>query len=944
METLISQLHPWVRRFPFSTIVRWVFTIGVLFRFLATYSTYSSAQQQQWIVAIGLFLSYGILITVLSFRIDPKLISYSTINSIIIVDTLFSSVFIILSGLPESDLYLIYILPILLAVELAPSHLRGKILFAVIFVFSIVTLWLSYRFSVSLEEAIVRNWLPRLTLLIIMTSIVYKKEKETWEREAYQNALMAIAQSGAYNSSLVQATDMAKRLLRADGCKVYRELPNENALRLESLSGIPESDELYIGYKLSIGKGAAGVAFHNQNTLIVNNYSEFPERVPELETLFHSILSVPLSIDIQTIGIISVFDTSGTRIFNQADAQKLQAFGQFVSSAVYEKLLIERQQEMLGLLNKASESFNKNLDLAETCQSISAFAYQVASKHIQDQPLFTCVYIHRTSRSYLQLGSAFPHEYEDSLRATYNLLDLNEETPGIIVSTFLSNSIQKASDVKSSKNYLKFSNYTVSELAVPLKSSQGCIGVINFEFPISYHFSEDLIKTLDLFAQHATSAIENAVYSETQKRYYTELSNLHQAVIEMGNAIPEVARQEILAQALILTGGDRATLQRIVPDEDLRTLLADTGFDGIAMDPKLHSKVSGDDLVSELITNAESLPIVIPDVKVDNRWQVHRATEDVLSWVGLPLVYSDHVIGIVTVDMTSKYISENVSVELFDLFARHAASILRNTELLAETEEKVKELEEKTTYLEILTNSLDEYADLTRIGFVYGESIHFASRHLGAAKDDASEIPYLAVPHSVIDLADSIVNEINEYLKVLDEFHRKAVSVPEPTKLSIHETLDRVVDSKRYRLNQSKKSVDVTGYWHTDLEVNAPEKQLKQVFYVIVENAINAMRSGDTLSFTTRPITIHDQPYIEIYINDTGRGIPKHVQERLFEFNNPEERKETRRKGTGMGLPWARSFLRSYRGDITIMATSHKGTQIRVLVPKNFKSLWALTN
>lgn len=936
MQNLIIVATNKMRTLPFSLIIRWVFSIGVSIRFITTIDVYELDRQLYILAATVIFIAYAATIT--RQIVQNSHISVSFYVAIIAADTIFSSLFIILSGLPESDLYLIYILPILIATEATSDSLRLRIIAGIILTFSSITLGLAFQFSISPSEAIIRNWLPRLTLLLIMSSIVFFQKREAQEREAYQAALLSIADNKDYSSRLNSIMSIARRILNADGCKVYMELPNQEALRLEALSGIPPNDKLYVGYILPISKGVAGQAYKINHYVIENNYSEYPERVSELEALFRSIVSVPLRIKGKVVGIISVFDNSGRRSFTREDVGKLQELSQYVAATVYDKILVQQQQEALDLLNLASKEINRNLDLIETAQSVSKYAYQVVAKHIQNPPLFTCLYLHRKTKNYLDLYSAFPLEYEESLRDSYSCLHLDDEIPGIIVRTFQSKSLQKSSDVASEKNYKVFSKETVSELSIPLLSSKGCIGVINIEYSDTYQFSDELIEMMQLFAQHATSAIDNAIYSQNQEDYWKKLTGLHTAVIKMGQTNHHTTLMVILEQLGTLIEYDRATLQRILPKEDIRLLLAHNGFENIAIDPKLHSKLSEDILVNELIN--KKVPIIIPDVGSDTRWTIHDATEDVMSWIGLPLIYQNDIIAIITVDITTKALSGDVSQQLLDLFSRHAAGILRNTELLDETKEKVAELEEKTTYLEIINNFLDEYRDLTLIGFVYGETIHYASTHLGAAKDDASQIPYMAVTDNVRKKADNIVEEIDSYLDVLDEFHRQAVTVPEPILLNVHSMLKNLIKMKQYRFERNKMLI-IRNFWVDQLEVNGPEKQVKQVFLVIIENAINAMKPEGKLTFTTRPVEIDNHPYVEVSITDTGSGIPRLKRDNLFEFKNPGERRKTRRKGTGMGLPWARSFMRSYRGEVSY-STSKTGTTMKVLLPQDFKSLWAL--
>ena len=121
------------------------------------------------------------------------------------------------------------------------------------------------------------------------------------------------------------------------------------------------------------------------------------------------------------------------------------------------------------------------------------------------------------------------------------------------------------------------------------------------------------------------------------------------------------------------------------------------------------------------------------------------------------------------------------------------------------------------------------------------------------------------------------------------------------------------------------------------MPVMADPTQLEVAVLNLAINARDAMPDGGTLTFSTRPVNIADDPdvepgdYIELCISDTGAGMPKEVAERAFEpfFTTKEVG-----KGTGLGLSMVYGMARQSGGDARIESSPGKGTSVRLLFRK----------
>ncbi|MGA2604710.1 MAG: ATP-binding protein [Verrucomicrobiia bacterium] len=100
--------------------------------------------------------------------------------------------------------------------------------------------------------------------------------------------------------------------------------------------------------------------------------------------------------------------------------------------------------------------------------------------------------------------------------------------------------------------------------------------------------------------------------------------------------------------------------------------------------------------------------------------------------------------------------------------------------------------------------------------------------------------------------------------------------------------------------------------------------QLKQAFYNIIKNALQAMGSGGILHLRTEA----DDAHVTISFIDSGQGIAPEQIGRLFEpyFT-------TKQNGTGLGLMIVQRIVREHGGTIEVESNKDRGTTFRVKLP-----------
>ena len=110
-----------------------------------------------------------------------------------------------------------------------------------------------------------------------------------------------------------------------------------------------------------------------------------------------------------------------------------------------------------------------------------------------------------------------------------------------------------------------------------------------------------------------------------------------------------------------------------------------------------------------------------------------------------------------------------------------------------------------------------------------------------------------------------------------------------------------------------------------DIPVSLVDRaQLKQAFYNLIRNALQAMRAGGILRIRTEATDSH----LVVSVIDTGQGISAEQMGRIF-----EPYYTTKPDGTGLGLMIVQRIVRDHGGTIDVESDAGRGTTVRIKLP-----------
>jgi GAF domain-containing protein/nitrogen-specific signal transduction histidine kinase len=238
----------------------------------------------------------------------------------------------------------------------------------------------------------------------------------------------------------------------------------------------------------------------------------------------------------------------------------------------------------------------------------------------------------------------------------------------------------------------------VSSLLIPIQSGEQSIGVLvldNFNTPAAFK-EEDETLLLSL-SQQVGLSLQNVRLVQTTQERAAQLEALTDASTNLTSSLQS---NELVASLLDQLGPvipyDTATLW--LRDKDRLTVAAARGFPDTERRLGLTIAAEGSTLFKEMIRTGQGL--VVGDVRQDPRFPNLEAPR--LSWLGLPLVSKNQVIGVLALEKWQAYFFTREHVQVGTTFASQAAVALENARLFEDSFSRATELDERSQRLALL--------------------------------------------------------------------------------------------------------------------------------------------------------------------------------------------------------------------------------------------------
>ena len=324
-----------------------------------------------------------------------------------------------------------------------------------------------------------------------------------------------------------------------------------------------------------------------------------------------------------------------------------------------------------------------------------------------------------------------------------------------------------------------------------------------------------------------------------------------------------------------------------------------------------------------------------------------KATE---SWLGVPMIARDRVIGVIAVESYRKNAFTTDDLILLTAIANQAAVAIENANLYRDLEGLTYALEQRVMER---TNELREAnlrllaADRSKNQFLANMShelrtplnsiIGFSSVLIEATRE--------AIPARLHRFLENIHTAGNHLLELINDI--LDLSKIEAGKMELRadlfdlrETIAAVERVMKGFAGEARVQI-LTAVDPDIPKVRLDEGRLKQILFNLLSNAVKFSQQGGEVAIECRFLARVDSPLgfdtVRIEVTDRGIGIPPDELQRIFdEFYQTEGGRRARKGGTGLGLSLTRNFVELHHGRIDVSSHPGEGSVFTLFLPVDY--------
>ena len=476
-----------------------------------------------------------------------------------------------------------------------------------------------------------------------------------------------------------------------------------------------------------------------------------------------------------------------------------------------------------------------------------------------------------------------------------------------------------------------------SELALPLEVAGQLLGVLNIEHDAPGAFNAEDVQVLEALADQVAVAIQNAsnYQAEQTRRQITE--RLYSVGMALSRSLDLTEILDLILNGLIdIVPFDRGSVMLEYGDQ--LVVVAEKGFPPGTQPLDVRVHIKENDVFQDL--RRTQRPLLIPDVQQRVDWHYVENLPPARSWLGVPLVYQENVIGMLSLtrETSNPYTGDDEALAV--TFASQAAMAVQNAMLYENLSTVNRELEKTVQQLSERTHDLQlAYQQLERLDRTKSDFISVASHELRTpltvisgynqmllddpqVKKNDAYFQIVAGIQSGIARMEVIVGSILDMAKIdgrVLQLH------PEPLILSL------LIQSVRATLAdvcvQRHMTLAVEGLEDLPI-IEADTEAMRKAIYHLLVNALKYTPDGGAITVSGRALPPDEAEFpeggVEIVISDTGIGIDPSVQELIFtKFYQTGEvlvhssgTTTFKGGGPGLGLAITRGIVEAHGGKI----------------------------
>lgn len=196
------------------------------------------------------------------------------------------------------------------------------------------------------------------------------------------------------------------------------------------------------------------------------------------------------------------------------------------------------------------------------------------------------------------------------------------------------------------------------------------------------------------------------------------------------------------------------------------------------------------------------------------------------------------------------------------------------------------------------------------------------TQQLGTLNDKGQQIINIAINNT-----ERLIRLVNDILDL--ERIKSGKITMQPSKCNAAELLIEAAQTMQSMAYSAQINLNLEP---VSIEIIADSDRILQALTNLLSNAIKFSKPGQTVELRS----MINSNYLQIEIQDQGRGIPPDKQQLIFERFQQVDASDSRSKGgTGLGLPICRSIIEQHKGKIWVESILGKGSTFYIHLPIN---------
>ncbi len=723
----------------------------------------------------------------------------------------------------------------------------------------------------------------------------------------------------------------AGQLLGVRNGFIYLVMPGEAEMERQIGVGIFNVNR---APRLRPGEGLSGKVWQTGQPLVVNDYDNWSGRSPVGVNLVHAMVGVPLYSGSKVAGVLALAsDRESARTFGDDEVELLTRFARLASVALDNaRLFAETHQRLreLATINNISQALVSQVELSavidlvgEKLRELFGVQFIYIALHDEQTQLIYFPYFWDTDQ---RIISEEPLPYGEGL--TSRILEARQ--PQLINSDWARHAVELGG-VALTEPLPK------SSLGVPILVGERVIGVIMLQSTERENlFTDSDVRLLTTIAAAVGVAIENARLFETERTARRQAETLRAATQALSTTLElQQVFEVILSELQKVVPYDSASVQQLRGDR--LEIIGGVGFSNLESVIGVSFDLTSDDNPNRRVMETRRA-LILDDASTDYvefRRRVH-APAKISSWMGVPLLFGDRLMGMITLDKREPRFYSEAHARLAMAFAAQAAIAIENARLFAETQKAKEEADAanqaKSSFLSSVSHELrtplTSVLGFTKIIQKRLEEIILAhvqaddrkiQRAIGQVRENLGII---------LTEGDRLTAMINDVLDLAKIEAGKVDWKSEP--VVVTEVIERAAAATSSLF--ATKGLALVKDVPADLPSTRGDRD--RLIQVVINLISNAVKFTDKGSVTCRARQAAPRGQIVVSVMDTGLGIAPDDQRKVFErFVQVGDTLTDKPRGTGLGLPICREIVEHHGGRIWVESELGRGSTFSFTLP-----------